>query len=71
MEVSVIRRANFNAAHRLYRSDWSYEKNNAVFGLCNNPNYHGHNYTLEVKVTGAVNPETGYVMDLKDLKQFI
>jgi len=71
MNLSVIRTANFNAAHRLYRSDWSDEKNDSVFGLCNNPNYHGHNYHLEVKVTGAVNTETGYVLDLKDLKQYI
>lgn len=71
MIISVIRKAQFNAAHRLYRKDWSHEKNDAVFGLCNNPNYHGHNYQLEVKVTGPVNPETGYALDLKDLKHYI
>lgn len=71
MIISVIRKAQFNAAHRLYRSDWSHEKNDAVFGLCNNPNYHGHNYQLEVKVTGPINPETGYLIDLKILKQLI
>lgn len=71
MVISVIRKAQFNAAHRLYRKDWSPEKNDAVFGLCNNTNFHGHNYQLEVKVTGPVNPETGYVLDLKDLKQYI
>ncbi len=71
MILSVIRKAQFNAAHRLYRKDWSNEKNDAIFGLCNNPNYHGHNYQLEVKVTGQVNAETGYVIDLKDLKKYI
>jgi 6-pyruvoyltetrahydropterin/6-carboxytetrahydropterin synthase len=71
MILSVIRKAQFNAAHRLYRKDWSNEQNDAVFGLCNNPNYHGHNYQLEVKITGSVNKETGYVIDLKDVKQYI
>ncbi len=69
--MSVIRRAQFNAAHRLYRPDWDMEQNNAVFGLCNNPNFHGHNYVLEVKVTGEVDPETGYVIDLKIVKDLI
>jgi 6-pyruvoyltetrahydropterin/6-carboxytetrahydropterin synthase len=67
----VIRRAHFNAAHRLYNPEWSFEKNNEVFGLCNNPNYHGHNYVLEVKVIGEINPETGYVLDMKILKDII
>ena len=71
MRVSVYRQAQFNSAHRLYRKDWSDEKNNEVFGLCNNPSYHGHNYKLEVKVTGEIDPETGYVMDLKLLKDII
>ena len=71
MKVSVFRKAHFNAAHRLYRKDWSDEKNNAVFGLCNNPNYHGHNYNLEVKVTGEIDPETGYVIDLKLLNDML
>lgn len=71
MKTAVIRRAQFNAAHRLYRPDWSNEKNNEVFGLCNNPNYHGHNYILEVKVVGDVDPETGYLIDLKFLKDYI
>ncbi len=71
MILSVIRRAQFNAAHRLYRPEWSNEENNAIFGLCNNPHFHGHNYQLEVKVTGPVNPATGYVIDLKDLKHYI
>jgi len=71
MRISVFRKAHFNAAHRLYNSKWSDEKNQAVFGLCNNPNYHGHNYELEVKVTGEVDPETGYLIDLKILKDLI
>lgn len=71
MRIAVFRKAHFNAAHRLYNPSWSAEKNDAVFGLCNNPNYHGHNYELEVKVIGEVNPETGYLIDLKDLKQLI
>jgi 6-pyruvoyltetrahydropterin/6-carboxytetrahydropterin synthase len=71
MKVAVIRREHFNAAHRLYRKDWSDEKNREVFGLCSNPNYHGHNYYLEVKVSGEVDPETGYVIDLKILKDII
>lgn len=64
MKVSVFRKAHFNAAHRLHNPNWSDEKNKAVFGLCNNPNYHGHNYELEIKVTGEIDPETGYVIDL-------
>ena len=71
MKVTVSRRAHFNAAHRLYRKDWSNEKNDTVFGLCNNPNFHGHNYELIVSVTGEIDPETGYVIDIKDLKEII
>ncbi|RIA10379.1 6-pyruvoyltetrahydropterin/6-carboxytetrahydropterin synthase [Flavobacteriaceae bacterium MAR_2010_72] len=71
MIVTVSRKAHFNAAHRLYRKDWSDEKNNQVFGKCSNPNYHGHNYELIVSVTGKINKETGYVMDMKDLKDII
>src|SRR5262245_29500372 len=71
MKVAVIRKEQFNAAHRLYRKDWSDEKNKEVFGLCSNPLYHGHNYILEVKVWGEVDPETGYVIDLKILKDII
>ena len=71
MSLTVYRKAHFNAAHRLYRPDWSDEKNNEVFGKCNNPNYHGHNYNLEVGLTGEVDPETGYLIDLKILKDFI
>lgn len=71
MKVTVSRKAHFNAAHRLYRKDWSEEKNNLVFGKCNNPNYHGHNYELIVSVTGAINPETGFVIDVKILSDLI
>ncbi|MCB9426866.1 MAG: 6-carboxytetrahydropterin synthase [Flavobacteriales bacterium] len=71
MRVSVSRKAHFNAAHRLYRKDWSHEKNDAVFGKCNNPNYHGHNYELIVTVTGEIDQETGYVIDTKELKELI
>lgn len=71
MKVAVFRKARFNAAHRLYRPDWDDATNQSVFGLCNNPNFHGHNYTLEVKVTGDIDPETGYVMDMKILKDII
>lgn len=71
MKVTVHRKAHFNAAHRLYRKDWSDEKNEAVFGLCNNPNFHGHNYELVASVTGAIDPETGYVIDVKILKDII
>lgn len=71
MRVTVSRRAHFNAAHRLYRKDWSFEKNDAVFGKCNNPNYHGHNYELIASVTGEIDPETGYVVDVKILKDII
>ncbi|MFC4721077.1 6-pyruvoyl tetrahydropterin synthase family protein [Geojedonia litorea] len=71
MIVTVSRKAHFNAAHRLYRKDWSDEKNNQVFGKCSNPNFHGHNYELIVSVTGKINKETGYVIDMKDLKDII
>lgn len=71
MRISAFRKAHFNAAHRLHNSKWSEEKNREAFGLCNNPNYHGHNYELEVKVTGEVDPETGYLIDLKYLKDMI
>ncbi len=71
MKVKVSRKAHFNAAHRLYREDWDDNKNNAVFGKCNNPNYHGHNYELVVSVTGEIDPETGFVVDMKILKDLI
>ena len=71
MKVKVSRKASFNAAHRLFRPDWSFEKNDAVFGLCNNPNFHGHNYELIASVTGEIDPETGFVIDVKILKDII
>ncbi|MBU2904514.1 6-carboxytetrahydropterin synthase [Arenibacter algicola] len=71
MKVKVSRKAHFNAAHRLYRPEWSFEKNDNVFGLCNNPNFHGHNYELIVSVTGEIDKETGFVMDMKVLKELI
>ena len=71
MRVTVSRKAHFNAAHRLYRKDWSMEKNDAVFGKCNNPNFHGHNYELIVSVTGKIDPETGFVVDVKILSDLI
>ncbi len=71
MRVTVSRKAHFNAAHRLYRKDWSFEKNDEIFGLCNNPNFHGHNYELIVSVTGEIDKETGYVIDMKVLKDLI
>lgn len=69
--MKVCRRETFNAAHRLYNPTWSEEKNDEVFGLCNNPNYHGHNYVLEAWVEGEIDPDTGYVIDMKTLKQYI
>lgn len=69
--MRVCRRSNFNAAHRLYRPDWSDEKNQEVFGKCNNPNFHGHNYTLEVWIDGEIDSETGYVIDLKLVKDLV
>lgn len=69
--VSIYRLAHFNAAHRLYRKDWTEQKNRDVFGLCTNPQWHGHNYKIEVCVSGEVDNETGYLIDLKDLNQII
>lgn len=71
MIVKVSRKAHFNAAHRLYRKDWSDEKNADIFGKCSNPNYHGHNYELIVSVSGPIDKETGFVMDLKVLKDIV
>jgi 6-pyruvoyltetrahydropterin/6-carboxytetrahydropterin synthase len=71
MRATVSRKAHFNAAHRLFRSDWSMEKNELIFGKCNNPNFHGHNYELIVSVTGAIDPETGFVIDIKILVDLI
>jgi 6-pyruvoyltetrahydropterin/6-carboxytetrahydropterin synthase len=69
--VSVYREEHFNAAHRLHNPAWDQEKNTRVFGKCNLPNYHGHNYVLIVKVTGEIDPETGYVIDMKVLSDLI
>lgn len=71
MRTAVFRKANFNSAHRLTNPNYSEEKNNEIFGLCNNPNFHGHNYDLIVKVVGDVDPETGYVIDMKILNDYI
>lgn len=71
MKVKVSRKAHFNAAHRLYRKDWVDEKNERIFGKCNNPNFHGHNYELIVSVSGEIDPETGFVIDVKILKDLI
>ncbi len=69
--VRVTRRVHFCAAHRLAREDWSEAENERVFGLCANPNWHGHNYEVDVTVEGEVDPETGYVLDLKELKAIL
>ena len=69
--MKVSRRATFNAAHRLFRPDWTNEKNVEIFGKCSNPNFHGHNYVLEVVLDGEIDPETGYVIDLKIVKNAI
>ena len=70
-KVTVHRKAHFNAAHRLFRPEWSDAKNAEVFGKCSNPNYHGHNYDLVVAVCGEIDPETGFVIDMKVLKELI
>ena len=70
-KVSVYRKEHFNAAHRLFNPAWDDAKNDAVFGKCNNPSYHGHNYEMEVKVTGIPDKETGYVIDLKMLSDIV
>ena len=69
--VAVIRREHFNAAHRLFREDWTDEQNSAAFGKCSLPHYHGHNYELEVKVVGEIDPVTGFVIDLKVLSDLV
>jgi|TARA_Y100000813_G_C24142992_1_gene343364 6-pyruvoyltetrahydropterin/6-carboxytetrahydropterin synthase len=71
MEVTVSRKAHFNAAHRLNNDKWSITKNEEIFGKCNYPNYHGHNYELIVSVRGEINQDTGYVMDMGKLKEII
>ena len=69
--IFITRRERFSAAHKLYREDWSSEQNENVFGKCSNPNWHGHNYELFVTVKGEVNPETGFLIDLKKMKEII
>jgi 6-pyruvoyltetrahydropterin/6-carboxytetrahydropterin synthase len=71
MKVTVCRKSHFNAAHRIFNPNWDDRKNEEVFGLCSLPNYHGHNYDLVVKLTGEVNQETGYVFDMKVLKEIV
>ena len=71
MKITVSRKAHFNAAHRLFNNKWSQKKNDIVFGKCNNPNFHGHNYELIVSVTGEINTDTGYVIDMAFLKDII
>ncbi len=71
MKITVHRKAHFNAAHRLFRKEWDDQRNFEVFGKCSNPHYHGHNYELIVSVSGEPDPETGFVMDLKILKELI
>ncbi|MCO4293081.1 6-carboxytetrahydropterin synthase [Solitalea sp. MAHUQ-68] len=69
--IYITRRERFNAAHKLFREEWSQDKNSEVFGKCSNPNWHGHNYELFVTVKGNVNPETGFVIDLKELRDIV
>ena len=70
-KVTISRKEHFNAAHRLFNPNWSDEKNDEVFGKCNNPNWHGHNYELVVSLTGEPDPETGFVYDMKQLSDLI
>jgi 6-pyruvoyltetrahydropterin/6-carboxytetrahydropterin synthase len=69
--VAVIRREHFNAAHRLYKKEWTDDQNMSTFGKCSLPHYHGHNYELEIKLTGEIDPVTGFVMDLKELSDLV
>ena len=71
MKATIIRKEHFNSAHRLHNENWTAKKNKEVFGKCNNPNFHGHNYLLEVHVTGEIDDETGYVIDTKMLSQLL
>jgi len=71
LKVTVFRKAHFNAAHRLHQPEWSDEKNEQIFGKCNNEYFHGHNYDLIVSVRGEIDPNTGYVVDMKVLKDLI
>ena len=70
-KIAVFRKEHFNAAHRIFNPSWDDKKNAAVFGKCSNPNYHGHNYELIVKVVGEPDPDTGYVMDMKKLSVIV
>jgi 6-pyruvoyltetrahydropterin/6-carboxytetrahydropterin synthase len=69
--IKIGRRTTFNAAHRLHNAKWSEDKNNEVFGKCNSPNFHGHNYVMETWVKGDIDPDTGFVINLTDLKKII
>ena len=69
--IYITRKERLNAAHKLYREEWSEQQNQEIFGKCSNPNWHGHNYELFVTVKGEINPETGFVIDLKELKRII
>jgi 6-pyruvoyltetrahydropterin/6-carboxytetrahydropterin synthase len=71
MKATICRKIHFNSAHRLHNKHWDENRNIETFGKCNNPNYHGHNYNLEVKISGNIDPETGYVMDTKILKDLL
>jgi 6-pyruvoyltetrahydropterin/6-carboxytetrahydropterin synthase len=71
MKVTICRKTHFNAAHRLFKPEWDDEKNSSVFGVCSNPNYHGHNYDLIVRLTGEIDPVTGFVFDMKKLKDIV
>ena len=71
LKAAIIRKSHFNSAHRLNNENWSDDKNRDIFGKCNNENFHGHNYDLEVKVIGQIDPQTGFVMNAKDLKEII
>ncbi|MBK9270944.1 MAG: 6-carboxytetrahydropterin synthase [Saprospiraceae bacterium] len=71
MRISVYRKAHFNSAHRLFNPDWSEEKNKEIFGICSSPNFHGHNYEVELKVTGELDKESGILIDLRKLKDLL
>jgi 6-pyruvoyltetrahydropterin/6-carboxytetrahydropterin synthase len=71
MKTTICREAHFNACHRMHNPNWTDEKNQSVFGICNNKNYHGHNYRLIVKITGEIDPETGFIMNLLELGKII
>ena len=71
LKTAITRKMHFNAAHRLHKKEWSDENNENVFGKCSNPYYHGHNYELEIKVIGNIDPLTGFVVDVKELKRIV